>query len=44
MRYGSHLFQLNISNGLGMTMGQLARGGTGRNDWFIGFNLSRKFF
>ncbi len=44
MRYGGHLFQLNVSNGLGTTMGQLARGGTGRNDWFIGFNLSRKFF
>ena len=44
MRYGGHLFQLNFSNGLGTTMGQLARGGTERNDWFIGFNLSRKFF
>jgi len=44
MRYGGHLFQLNVSNGLGTTMGQLARGGTDRNDWFIGFNLSRKFF
>ena len=44
MRYGGHLFQLNVSNGLGTTMGQLARGGSERNDWFIGFNLSRKFF
>ena len=44
LRYGGHLFQLNCSNGLGTTMGQLARGGTERNDWFIGFNVSRKFF
>ena len=38
------LFQLNVSNGLGTTVGQIARGSAGRNDWFIGFNLSRKFF
>ena len=44
MRYGGHLFQLNVSNGLATTIGQLARGGSERNDWFIGFNLSRKFF
>ena len=43
-RAGGHLFQLNISNGLGTTVGQIARGSTGRDDWFIGFNLSRKFF
>ena len=43
-RAGGHLFQINLSNGLGTTIGQLARGSTGRNDWFIGFNLSRKFF
>lgn len=43
-RAGGHLFQLNLSNGLGTTVGQLARGTSGRNDWFIGFNLSRKFF
>ena len=43
-RAGGHLFQLNVSNGLGTTVGQLARGSAGRNDWFIGFNLSRKFF
>ena len=44
MRYGGHLFQLNFSNGLGTTMGQLARGGADCSDWFIRFNLSRKFF
>ena len=43
-RAGGHVFQLNVSNGLGTTVGQLARGSTGRNKWYIGFNLSRKFF
>lgn len=43
-RAGGHLFQLNFSNGLGTTMGQLARGGNSRDDWFIGFNITRKFF
>lgn len=43
-RAGGHLFQLNFSNGLGTTMGQLARGGFSFDDWFIGFNISRKFF
>ena len=43
-RAGGHIFQLNFSNGFGTTMGQLARGGTGSDDWYIGFNISRKFF
>jgi hypothetical protein len=43
-RAGGHVFQLNFSNGFGSTMGQLARGGTGSEDWYIGFNISRKFF
>jgi hypothetical protein len=43
-RSGGHVFQLNFSNGFGNTPGQLARGGTGREDWYIGFNISRKFF
>jgi hypothetical protein len=43
-RVGGHAFQLNFSNGFGTTMGQIARGGTGDDDWFIGFNISRKFF
>jgi hypothetical protein len=43
-RLGGHIFQLNFSNGFATTMGQIARGGTGDNDWFIGFNISRKFF
>jgi hypothetical protein len=43
-RAGGHVFQLNFSNGFGSTIGQLARGGTGSEDWYIGFNISRKFF
>ncbi|HXH06334.1 MAG TPA: DUF5777 family beta-barrel protein [Vicinamibacterales bacterium] len=43
-RAGGHLFQLNVSNGLGTTLGQLARGGVSGRDWFLGFNITRKFF
>jgi hypothetical protein len=43
-RAGGHVFQLNFSNGIGTTMGQLAQGGTSDDDWYIGFNISRKFF
>jgi hypothetical protein len=43
-RAGGHLFQLNVSNGFGTTLGQLAGGGTGNDNWYLGFNLSRKFF
>jgi hypothetical protein len=43
-RAGGHVFQVNFSNGFGTTMGQLARGGTGSEDWYLGFNISRKFF
>jgi hypothetical protein len=43
-RIGGHTFQLNFSNGLGTTIGQIARGGDPAKDWFIGFNLSRKFY
>jgi hypothetical protein len=43
-RVGGHSFQLNFSDGFGTTMGQIARGGTGSSDWYLGFNISRKFF
>jgi hypothetical protein len=43
-RTGGHSFQFNVSNGFGTTFGQLARGGVSGDDWFIGFNISRKFF
>jgi hypothetical protein len=41
---GGHAFQLNFSNGFGTTMGQLARGGTASDNWYLGFHISRKFF
>ena len=43
-RAGGHSFQFNFNNGFGTTMGQMARGGISNDDWFIGFNISRKFF
>jgi hypothetical protein len=43
-RAGGHSFQLNFSNGLGTTPSQVARGGTSNEDWYLGFNISRKFF
>jgi hypothetical protein len=43
-RAGGHVFQLNFSNGFGTTLAQVARGGTANDDWYFGFNLSRKFF
>jgi Membrane bound beta barrel domain (DUF5777) len=43
-RVGGHSFQLNFSNALGTTPAQIARGQQGRAGWFIGFNLTRKFF
>ena len=41
---GGHSFQLNLSNGFATTPAQLARGSFTGDDWYIGFNLSRKFF
>jgi len=43
-RAGGHSFQLNFSNGFGTTLSQMARGGLAHDNWFIGFNISRKFF
>ena len=43
-RAGGHMFQLTVSNALGTTLRQIARGGANRGDWYIGFNLSRKFY
>jgi hypothetical protein len=42
--HGAHVFQFNISNSLGSTLAQVARGGTSNDHWFIGFNLTRKFY
>lgn len=43
-RAGGHTFQINFSNGIGTTFAQIARGGSSNDDWYIGFNISRKFF
>jgi len=43
-RVGGHVFQLNISDSSATTAGQIARGGPATTDWFLGFNISRKFF
>jgi Membrane bound beta barrel domain (DUF5777) len=41
---GGHVFQLNFSNSFGTTTGQIARGGISNDDWYLGFNISRKFY
>jgi hypothetical protein len=43
-RLGGHSFQLNVSNAIGTTIGHIARGASGDDDWFLGFNISRKFY
>jgi hypothetical protein len=43
-RSGGHNFQLNFSNSFGTTLADIARGGQSNDDWYIGFNISRKFF
>jgi len=35
---------LNVSNGFGTTLGQVANGTVNYDSWYIGFNISRKFF
>lgn len=42
-RTGGHSFQLNFSNSLGTTPLHQAQGAN-EDDWFIGFNIARKFF
>ncbi len=48
-RVGGHVFQLNFSDSIATTIGQLATanhqtpGPTTRN-WYMGFNISRKFY
>jgi hypothetical protein len=43
-RAGGHMFQVNFSNTLGTTPGSFARGSVSGNEWFMGFNITRKFF
>ena len=42
-RVGGHSFQLNFSNSIGTTPAQIAQGAN-KDDWFIGFNIARKFY
>jgi hypothetical protein len=41
---GGHQFQLNVSDSFATTMGQIAVGGPEPTNWYLGFNISRKFF
>jgi hypothetical protein len=41
---GGHTFQINFSNGVGTTISQLAQGGGSKDNWYLGFNISRKFW
>jgi hypothetical protein len=43
-RAGGHMFQLTVTNGIGTTMGQIARGAANTDDWRLGFAISRKFY
>jgi uncharacterized beta barrel domain-containing protein DUF5777 len=51
-RAGGHMFQLNFSNAFGTTLSQIARGGSResqadgslKTNWYMGFNITRKFF
>ncbi len=51
-RAGGHIFQLNFTDSFASTFGQIARGGTRTTrvngtegtDWYLGFNLTRKFY
>jgi hypothetical protein len=43
-RAGGHLFQFNVSNSLGRTTAQVARSFANNDDWYIGFNITRKFY
>jgi len=43
-RAGGHVFQFNVSNSFATTLRQIARGGISNSDWYIGFNLTRRFY
>lgn len=43
-RAGGHMFQLNISNGFATMPASLARGAFTTDNWYLGFNLARKFY
>jgi hypothetical protein len=42
---GGHVFQVNLSNAFATTPANIARGAaSGRTNWYLGFNISRKFY
>jgi hypothetical protein len=42
---GGHVFQLNVSNAFATTPGDIARGAaSGKSHWYLGFNITRKFY
>jgi hypothetical protein len=43
-RAGGHLFQITVANSQGTTLANVARGGPEGNNWYLGFNLARRFF
>ena len=44
-RLGGHMFQLNFSNAFGTQLTQLAQGApSGKTNWYMGFNITRKFY
>jgi hypothetical protein len=43
-RAGGHVFQINLSNGTATTLRQIALGSPSPSEWYIGFNLTRKFY
>jgi hypothetical protein len=43
-RIGGHVFQFNVSNSFATTLRQIARGGVNSSDWYVGFNLTRRFY
>jgi Membrane bound beta barrel domain (DUF5777) len=43
-RAGGHVFQLNFSNAFATQLSQIAQGATSNTNWYMGFNLTRKFY
>jgi hypothetical protein len=43
-RAGGHMFQLNVSNGFATMPASLGRGAFSNDNWYLGFNLARKFY
>ena len=43
-RAGGHMFQLNVSNGPAALPGSMARGAFSNDNYYLGFNIARKFY